>query len=683
MTDATPEKPPVADGVEDLDAVRKRLAETEATLAKRDAAIKTMKQQAKDFLLKVEADYKARLAERDATIVQLKDQLATASSSKAPDTAASDALATLQATFDEHVKNAQGEAAALRLAVQERDAALAEKAAAHQAALKELEEQLSLAVAARATVEGGLAASQQQVAVLTRQVEGARKEAEAAARAGREAAAREATLTAQLGEATARAAAAEAATRAAVSEAAARRDKVADELRTRTSERDRLAADADRLTAEAAEAAAALRRAAADRDAAEASAAGARRALAVAEARAADAEARAGALSNTLRGFDTSGARARAEVAAAEAEAGRAKAEAEALRGQLAAVAARERDAHAGAAELAARVQQAEAVAADCRHRAEAAEARAAAAEGQAQLHQRKRLEAKTELVGVAAALEAERAASQKLVASLQGAFFDRFEAIGDGLRNLCATLDPSFEASGAADGDEGQGTGVDVVDIDLEEGGSGGGANAASTRAASAARRQQRGAALVAELSGKLRQSPSAAVASGAGPSVSASSGPPGPRPDLAATASALLAAMLDDAESCVFFATRAAVSYARAHAAAGGTGVGGLASTRGVGGSPGGGFHEARDGQDLCTRLMAALGVAPAQPRGLSSTASQQASIRRGRAARQREWMHHPPQPGASPPTSTDKKLHGGTGSRQKLAMGESDQETVSLTI
>jgi len=85
---------------------------------------------------------------------------------------------------------------------------------------------------------------------------------------------------------------------------------------------------------------------------------------------------------------------------------------------------------------------------------AETAVLRAArtAAEADAAEHQRKRLEARSELVSVAAALEAERRMSAAISSGLSTSVLPRLNALCDWLHNLSATLNPRRRAVVAAD---------------------------------------------------------------------------------------------------------------------------------------------------------------------------------------------------------------------------------------
>ena len=212
---------------------------------------------------------------------------------------------------------------------------------------------------------------------------------------------------------------------------------------------------------------------------------------------------------------------------------------------------------------------------------AESAVLRAArtAAEAEAAEHQRKRLEAKSELVSVAAALEAERRMSAALSSGLSTTVLPRLDALCDGLHNLSATLNPSAErAALAADAeahlggghgggsgdfrdatDDGDGFDDEVVGVaDRRRGGGGGGGSSA------------------------VDGSPLSAVARALG-----GSGGAGAMADsdgaIAAVVAAALRSILEDAELTLLTATRSAVALVRVS--------GGLSAHHRDGGGKGGG--------------------------------------------------------------------------------------------
>ena len=127
------------------------------------------------------------------------------------------------------------------------------------------------------------------------------------------------------------------------------------------------------------------------------------------------------------------------------AEVARLRNEIDAARSALAAASNRARDAETLAHEASERAAAAAAERDAAVNRATIADAARAAADAAASDHQRRRLEAKAELVRVAAALEMERRAASSLAGSLGTLLLPRLDALGDGLHNLAATLDPSY----------------------------------------------------------------------------------------------------------------------------------------------------------------------------------------------------------------------------------------------
>lgn len=204
------------------------------------------------------------------------------------------------------------------------------------------------------------------------------------------------------------------------------------------------------------------------------------------------------------------------------------------------------------------------------------------AAEAEAAEHQRKRLEAKSELVAVASALEAERRMSAALSSGLSTTVLPRLDALCDGLHNLSATLNPSAErAALAADaeaqrgGGHGGGSGdfrdaADDGDGFDDEVVMGGGADS---------RRRGGGGGGPSAVDG----SPLSAVAralGGGGGGAGAMADSDGA---IAAVVAAALRSMLEDAELTLLTATRSAVALVRVS--------GGLAAHHRDGGGKGSG--------------------------------------------------------------------------------------------
>jgi hypothetical protein len=199
---------------------------------------------------------------------------------------------------------------------------------------------------------------------------------------------------------------------------------------------------------------------------------------------------------------------------------------------------------------------------------------------------QRRRLEAKAELVAVAGALEREKESSVLLSSSVT-ANIPRLEMLVDGLHNLCAVLDPTYTPSDANGADTGADPETDsetadlMIDLELD---SSDPAPAASngTFAIGDDAEEQSSSADVANgrrVAAALDFSESSSAAGGA----TAGTAEPSARPlstgagatanrrslsasqPLAVYARQAFASLLAESEACVFAATRAAAESAR----------------------------------------------------------------------------------------------------------------------
>lgn len=321
----------------------------------------------------------------------------------------------------------------------------------------ELASALSVKDAAEARVaslERQLAALQAAHTSLQQQIEGYARDLDGARRSASSSSARESSLQAQLQDAQDRARVAESTLRQERAEWQGTKARLEEGLAVRNSERERLSAEVDRLTRQYEDAAAGVRRLRVSCTDAEAAAAAARHALTLAEGRAADAEARYSVLQSNMKTSDGSSSKLRAEAAAAVGDARRYKAETEGLRAELAQVRGQEAALHAELQEARRAAVQLQGEASSARAKADSADARANGALQDAADHQRKRLEAKNELVAVAQALERERKANHALAAVLGSSVVPRLTALVDGVHNLAATLDSGY--TGGAGGTHG-----------------------------------------------------------------------------------------------------------------------------------------------------------------------------------------------------------------------------------
>lgn len=383
--------------------------------------------------------------------------------------------------------------------------------------------------------------------------------------------AREQTLRSQIDELTAKLNRTETGWKAEKGDWSMSRLRLEDALATRNAERDRLTAEIGRLNRQVDEAGVELRKAKGAVVDAEATATAARNQLTAAEGRALDAENRLSLLQNSLKSNDNVSGKLRLDHAAVQEELQRIKAELDASRTELQTSKAREAELASMLAEAQKRNSDLQTEMSSHKARADASEARMQTAHKEALDHQRKRLEAKTELVGVAGSLEKERAAFATLTSTLTTAMLPKLVALCGGLHNLVATLDPgyarehSLNSSRAGDRDRSsssfatEGSSSDDVtehDIDLDAPIDSDGYNDHMRRFASRLKRS-------------LEQGDR-----------NASSGTSSP----AAQLTAKINALLDSAQTSTYAATRAAVTVARQAQSNGGLANGGAGVNSGA---------------------------------------------------------------------------------------------------
>jgi chromosome segregation ATPase len=496
------------EGVGDGDFAATEVGRLRELLAAKDSKAAAMQAKMKDYLANVDKKWQGRLSELEAHATASEVEAAKLRAAQSEDVEvlraerdvamqiaesekrrADEALASLRSVTTAHAEtqaSAQMRASATALATAEATAA-AEALRTEVAALRradadmrvrtasavkageEAKGSLSAAVAAMeasderaAEAERQVAGLQASVAALTQQVEYARKDADTARRTAAESAAREANASGKAAEEAAKFARTDASRKAERTEAIATRARLEESLAVRNAERERLASEVARLTRQYEDTNADLRRSRAALSDAEATAMAARNALAIAESRGAEAEAKLGLLVSTAKSSDGTSGRLRVEAAAASADSSRLRAEIDRLSSDLAVCRGREAAMQSELESARTLAVDAQGTAAAAVSRAESAEVRAATAVRDANEHQRKRLEAKTELVAVAQYLEAEREASHAVAASLGSSVLPRLTALILGVHNLAATLDSSYTggaarlaAAAAAEGEE------------------------------------------------------------------------------------------------------------------------------------------------------------------------------------------------------------------------------------
>lgn len=482
---------------DEIIALRKRAADAETALSNVQGQIATMKSQAKALIVNMEAKYKGQvtalegqLAEAKSTVASLEARLsavtdsdaqvsaaeahvqhvteqlakaeARASSATARASAADSTIAKLKLEADElalklthaaastdasakaHAAALAGrdsEIAALKAAVTDRDTALSSATALAESDRKGKAELTAQLAVAKATLE----AAQADTAAAMTALDAERGDHEATRRQVTDASARERALQTALADAGARHTRLEGTVRQERAEWAAERQKMADAYTTRLSDKERSASEVVRLSRQVDELAQELRQAKAALETAEAAATVARSALAAADARAAEAEGKLAVATVSARSVGGSTAKLQSDLGAAHAATAQAQARLEGLQAELSAKDRRIGDLAASLADAQQVAAAAEAAAATAAAELDVAARAKEAAQREAAEHQRKRLEAKGQLVGVAAALERERAAGTALASSLHSGVIPRLDAVADGLHNLCATLDPRY----------------------------------------------------------------------------------------------------------------------------------------------------------------------------------------------------------------------------------------------
>ena len=280
------------------------------------------------------------------------------------------------------------------------------------------------------------------------ELENLSKETNALRQASKASAAREHAIKTETANLSARITRAEAAAQSERVEWAAARQRFEDQLSAKASERERLIAEAGRLTRQLDEVTVELRAAKAMVDNHGASAQAARNALAAAESRAADAEARYNMQQTSLRSSEGASGRLRADAQAAQEEALRLKAALAEHSDVISSALKREGELMDSLNDALRRASDAEKEAESHKKRLEEAEKRSALALREAKDDQRKRLEAKTELVSVAQSFEREKAAFASLSTVLTSSFMPKLLSLCTGLQNLLATLDPAAAAA-------------------------------------------------------------------------------------------------------------------------------------------------------------------------------------------------------------------------------------------
>ena len=225
---------------------------------------------------------------------------------------------------------------------------------------------------------------------------------------------------------------------------AAARQRFEDQLVTKASERERLIAEAGRLTRQLDEVSVELRAAKAMVDNHNASAQAARNALSAAENRAADAEARYNMQQTSLRSSEGASGRLRADALALQEETQKLKVTLSEQGILLSNALKREEELIESLNEAIRRANEAEKEAEIHKKRFEDAEKQTIRANREAKDDQRKRLEAKTELVSVAQSFEREKAAFISLSSVLTSNMLPKLISLCAGLQNLLATLDPA-----------------------------------------------------------------------------------------------------------------------------------------------------------------------------------------------------------------------------------------------
>jgi DNA repair exonuclease SbcCD ATPase subunit len=283
------------------------------------------------------------------------------------------------------------------------------------------------------------------------ELENLNKETNALRQASKASAAREHAIKAESANLSARITRAEAAAQSERVEWAAARQRFEDQLSAKTSERERLIAEAGRLTRQLDEVSVELRAAKAMVDNHGASAQAARNALAAAESRAADAEARYNMQQTSLRSSEGASGRLRADAQAAQEEVQRLKATLAEHSDVISNALKREGELMDSLNDALRRASDAEKEAEAHKKRLDDAEKRAVIALRDAKDDQRKRLEAKTELVSVAQSFEREKAAFASLSNVLTSSLLPKLLSLCTGLRNLLATLDPAAAAAATA----------------------------------------------------------------------------------------------------------------------------------------------------------------------------------------------------------------------------------------
>jgi trimeric autotransporter adhesin len=225
---------------------------------------------------------------------------------------------------------------------------------------------------------------------------------------------------------------------------AAARQRFEDQLVTKASERERLIAEAGRLTRQLDEVSVELRAAKAMVDNHNASAQAARNALSAAENRAADAEARYNMQQTSLRSSEGASGRLRADALALQEETQKLKVTLSEQGILLSNALKREDELIESLNEAIRRANEAEKEAEIHKKRFEDAEKQTIRANREAKDDQRKRLEAKTELVSVAQSFEREKAAFISLSSVVTSNMLPKLLSLCAGLQNLLATLDPA-----------------------------------------------------------------------------------------------------------------------------------------------------------------------------------------------------------------------------------------------
>jgi hypothetical protein len=225
---------------------------------------------------------------------------------------------------------------------------------------------------------------------------------------------------------------------------AAARQRFEDQLVTKASERERLIAEAGRLTRQLDEVSVELRAAKAMVDNHNASAQAARNALSAAENRAADAEARYNMQQTSLRSSEGASGRLRADALALQEETQKLKVTLSEQGILLSNALKREEELIESLNEAIRRANEAEKEAEIHKKRFEDAEKQTIRANREAKDDQRKRLEAKTELVSVAQSFEREKAAFISLSSVVTSNMLPKLLSLCAGLQNLLATLDPA-----------------------------------------------------------------------------------------------------------------------------------------------------------------------------------------------------------------------------------------------